>query len=332
MTVTTTLELRAGERFLRVAHELDNRARDHRLRAHFPLPATVTGSDAECAFTVVHRGLTAEGGVHEARTPDLPVAAIRRRVRRHRRPRARARRPARVRSGRRRPRARAHAAALGRLPLPLRARAPPESRPARRCPVAGAQLPGRQRAEYAVLLHAGDWRSGRLLRGRRRVPRPVRTGARDGRRDARRGPRAASALRVDGAEVSAVLRSPGGLVVRVFRTDAERRAGRPSSTKARPPRVGSSTSRAARSRPSKAPSSSAPGRSAPSNSRNNPRTGVEQRSRRCRSVTPVRVAVVSGGVGRLLRARRSRGVGTCRRGRSRSRRARARGGCAARRR
>ncbi|MCZ7527043.1 MAG: alpha-mannosidase [Acidimicrobiia bacterium] len=39
VTVRTTLELRAGEPFLRVRCELDNVCRDHRLRAHFPLPA-----------------------------------------------------------------------------------------------------------------------------------------------------------------------------------------------------------------------------------------------------------------------------------------------------
>ncbi len=72
MTVRTTLELRPGERFLRVTHEFDNRSRDHRLRAHFPLPAPVAGSDAECAFTVVHRGLTAEGGAHEFGLPTFP--------------------------------------------------------------------------------------------------------------------------------------------------------------------------------------------------------------------------------------------------------------------
>src|SRR6185369_9789216 len=72
VTVSTTLELRAGERFLRVVHELDNRAHDHRLRAHFPLPAPVAGSDAECAFTVVHRGLTAESGAHEHALPTFP--------------------------------------------------------------------------------------------------------------------------------------------------------------------------------------------------------------------------------------------------------------------
>ena len=72
ITVRTTLELRPGERFLRVTQELDNRCRDHRLRAHFPLPASVGFSDAECAFAVVRRGLTAEGGAHEFGLPTFP--------------------------------------------------------------------------------------------------------------------------------------------------------------------------------------------------------------------------------------------------------------------
>ncbi len=69
MEVRTTLELRTGERFLRVRVDYTNTARDHRLRAHFPLPAIVTGSDAECAFAVVRRGLDAEGGPHEYGLP-----------------------------------------------------------------------------------------------------------------------------------------------------------------------------------------------------------------------------------------------------------------------
>jgi 2-O-(6-phospho-alpha-D-mannosyl)-D-glycerate hydrolase len=67
--IVTTLELRTGERFLRVHVELDHHVRDHRLRTHFPLPAPVDGSHAECAFAVVHRGLTAEGGPHEFGLP-----------------------------------------------------------------------------------------------------------------------------------------------------------------------------------------------------------------------------------------------------------------------
>jgi hypothetical protein len=67
--LVTTYELRTGEPFLRVHVELDHRVRDHRLRAHFPLPSRVRGSDAECAFAVVHRDLTAEGGPHEVGLP-----------------------------------------------------------------------------------------------------------------------------------------------------------------------------------------------------------------------------------------------------------------------
>ena len=217
VTVSTTLELRAGEPFLRVAHELDNRARDHRLRAHFPLPARVGGSDAECAFTVVHRGLTAEGGVHEDGLPTFPsrrfvdasdgAAGL----------------------------ALAHDGLLeyevvgdGReLALTLLrsvgylSRSEPSLRPnpaGPTVPVTGAQLPGAQRAEYAVLLHRGDWRAAdcygvadALLVPFERA-RATGNGAR---------PAVGAALRVDGAEVSAVLRSPGGLVVRVFRTGPE---------------------------------------------------------------------------------------------------------------
>ena len=95
-------------------------------------PRRSTGSDAECAFAVVHRGLTAEGGVHEYGLPTFPsrrfvdasdgTAGLA----------LAARRAARVRGRRRRPRARAHAAARGRLPVAHRAVAAAEpGRPAR---------------------------------------------------------------------------------------------------------------------------------------------------------------------------------------------------------
>ena len=67
--VRTILEVRAGEQFVRVHTTFDNPCRDHRLRVHFPLPTPVSGSDAECAFAVVQRGLDAEGGPHEAPLP-----------------------------------------------------------------------------------------------------------------------------------------------------------------------------------------------------------------------------------------------------------------------
>jgi hypothetical protein len=217
VTVSTTLELRAGERFLRVSHELDNRARDHRLRAHFPLPSQVTGSDAECAFTVVHRGLTAEGGVQEHGLPTFPsrrfvdasdgTAGL----------------------------ALVHDGLLeyevvddGReLALTLLrsvgylSRSEPSLRPNPAGPtveVRGAQMPGAQRADYAVLLHTGDWRTADCYGAADAFLVPFQRARAAGGGST---PATGSALRVDGAEVSAVLRAPGGLVVRMFRADPD---------------------------------------------------------------------------------------------------------------
>ncbi|HEX7277612.1 MAG TPA: glycoside hydrolase family 38 C-terminal domain-containing protein, partial [Acidimicrobiales bacterium] len=70
--VATRLELRAGERLVRVTTSVDNPCRDHRLRAWFPLPAPATTSRAECAFGTVERGLLAEGGATERGLPTFP--------------------------------------------------------------------------------------------------------------------------------------------------------------------------------------------------------------------------------------------------------------------
>jgi hypothetical protein len=216
--VRTTLELRAGERFLRVAHEIDNRARDHRLRAHFPLPAVVGGSEAECAFAVVHRGLTAEGGPHEHGLPTFP-----------------SRRFVDASDG-------SSGIALvhdglleyevvadgGELALTLLravgylSRTEPELRPnpaGPPDPLTGPQLQGLQCAEYAVLLHRGDWRAADCYGVADAFGVPL-----ERTRVATRGEPARAAtgsmLAVEGAEVSALLRVPGGLVLRVFRTAA----------------------------------------------------------------------------------------------------------------
>jgi alpha-mannosidase len=70
--VRTLLELQAGEALVRVTFELENRARDHRLRVHLPLSGRAQRSEAECAFTIVQRGLTAEGGPNERPLPTFP--------------------------------------------------------------------------------------------------------------------------------------------------------------------------------------------------------------------------------------------------------------------
>jgi mannosylglycerate hydrolase len=71
--VFTTLELRAGERAVRVEVVVENHSRDHRLRVHLPLPSPAVASRAECAFGVVERGLTAEGGPTEAPLATYPA-------------------------------------------------------------------------------------------------------------------------------------------------------------------------------------------------------------------------------------------------------------------
>jgi mannosylglycerate hydrolase len=71
--VTTELELRAGEPFVRVRLAFENASRDHRVRWHIPLPGAVAGSAAEGQFAVVERGLEMEGGHGEVPLPTFPA-------------------------------------------------------------------------------------------------------------------------------------------------------------------------------------------------------------------------------------------------------------------
>ncbi len=71
--VSTEIELRAGEPFLRVTVAFDNRSDDHRVRFHAPLPRRATTSHAEGQFAVVERGLTAEGGYREEPLATYPA-------------------------------------------------------------------------------------------------------------------------------------------------------------------------------------------------------------------------------------------------------------------
>ncbi|MGQ0823638.1 MAG: glycoside hydrolase family 38 C-terminal domain-containing protein [Actinomycetota bacterium] len=216
-TVRTTLELRPDERFVRVTHEFDNRSRDHRLRAHFPLPATAEGSDAECAFGVTHRGLVAEGGVHEYGLPTFP-----------------SRRFVDASDGRV-GLALVHDGLLeyqvvddGReLALTLLratgylSRSEPSLRPnpaGPTDPLHGAQMLGERRVQYAVLPHRGDCRTADCYGAADAFLVPFERGRGGGTGGSRA--QSGRALHVEGGEVSALTREPGGLVVRVFRTDA----------------------------------------------------------------------------------------------------------------
>ncbi len=73
MDVETDVELRADDPVVRVTTSFVNPSGDHRLRVHLPLPEPATGSRAESAFTVVERGLTAEGRSDEFGLPTAPA-------------------------------------------------------------------------------------------------------------------------------------------------------------------------------------------------------------------------------------------------------------------
>lgn len=62
---TTTVELRADDATVRVTTAWDQRAREHRLRVHLPLPVPTDHSVAEDAYTTVERPLWIEGGPNE---------------------------------------------------------------------------------------------------------------------------------------------------------------------------------------------------------------------------------------------------------------------------
>ena len=71
--VRTDVELRADDPVVRIVTTFVNPSGDHRLRVHLPLPEPTAESHAESAFTVVTRGLTAEGRPDEFGLPTAPA-------------------------------------------------------------------------------------------------------------------------------------------------------------------------------------------------------------------------------------------------------------------
>jgi len=206
--VVSVLELRAGEDIVCVETTLDNTCRDHRLRAWFPLPSAAEVSRAECAFAVVERGLTAEGGPHEYGLPTFPSRRF-------------------VSAG---GLTLAHEGLLeyelvdggralaltllrctGKLSGTDMAYRPWPAGPP--FPVEGAQMQGPQVLRYAVRASDGDPYA--LVDD---VFLPLEVATAPGGGDL---PPAGSALSVQGGEVSAVVRRGGALEVRVFNPSSE---------------------------------------------------------------------------------------------------------------
>ena len=73
VAVDTDVEVRADDAAVRVTTSFVNPSGDHRLRVHLPLPEPADHSHAESAFTVVTRGLTAEGRADEFGLPTAPA-------------------------------------------------------------------------------------------------------------------------------------------------------------------------------------------------------------------------------------------------------------------
>jgi mannosylglycerate hydrolase len=224
VAVHSTLELRTGERFLRVHTELDNSCRDHRLRAHVPLPAPVTGSHAESAFAVVDRGLTAEGGPNEFGLPTFVsrrfvdasdgsagLALVHDGLLEYELVTDDGKKGSEV--------ALTLLRATGYLSrLQLSMRASPAGYP---YPLEGPQVLGRRTFDYALLPHRGDWRDANLYDAADEALVPLERIRAGGVAGSRREPTGAR-LRVEGARVSAVLREPGGLLARVFNPSPDR--------------------------------------------------------------------------------------------------------------
>jgi hypothetical protein len=72
VVVTTTVAVHADDDLVRIKTSFVNPSKDHRLRVHLPLLAPATSSRAECAFTVVERGLEAEGRPEELGLATFP--------------------------------------------------------------------------------------------------------------------------------------------------------------------------------------------------------------------------------------------------------------------
>jgi hypothetical protein len=214
-TMVTAVSLTAGDPVVAVETTLDNRCRDHRLRVHFPLPVQVNGSHAGCAFAVVRRGLEAEGGPAEKPPPTFParrfvdcsgdgigLAVIADGVVEYE-----------VTDGGRELADTLLRATgwLARRRLPLR---PDPAGPA--VPVEGAQVQGARRWRYGLVLHAGDWEAAYLSRRSDAFLNPLEVAVGSAANGRPTRPPHGQVLRVDGAEVSAVLRDEGDLVVRLF--------------------------------------------------------------------------------------------------------------------
>ena len=144
-------------------HRVRQPGRDHRLRAHFPLPAPVDHSDAECAFAVVQPRPHRRRRAARVRAADVRLPPVRRRVRRRR---GRASRCSTTACSSTRSSTTAASSRSRCCGRPATSRAPTSrcgrTRPARSTRSKGRSCSGSWSVEYAVLPHRGTWQDADL--------------------------------------------------------------------------------------------------------------------------------------------------------------------------
>lgn len=219
VAVTTRVELRAGEPFVRLALAWENRSADHRLRLMVPLARTTSTVDADGQLAVVRRPLTAEGGAGgEFPLPTYPAerfvdaggaAVLLRRTMEH---------EVVERAG-----GQALALTLLRsIGYLSRNVHPHRDEPAGpQLPTPQAQCLGPVTAELAVLPHAGTWEDAGLVAAAERYLHPIAWAAGTARSSA--APQAPAGLRVDGDGVvmTALRRRADWLELRVLAETAQ---------------------------------------------------------------------------------------------------------------
>jgi alpha-mannosidase len=212
--VSTTLELRADEPFVRVSVSFDNDSMDHRVRFHVPLPAPVTGSSAEGQFAVVDRGLQLEAGHGEVPLPTFPAVAfagvdgcsvLLDQVTEYE-----------VVDGRE-----LALTLLRSFGLISRNANPYREDPAGpEVPVPAAQLLGARSFRFALVPHAGRWRDAGTRAAAERYRHPFAVVRSTGPGDAPATPVSGLQLQGDGAVLSAVRRRHDWLEIRVVNDGA----------------------------------------------------------------------------------------------------------------
>ena len=228
--VITTLELQAGEPFVRVEVSFENRSRDHRVRFHVPLAGAATGSSAQGQYAVVDRGLEVEGGHGEVPLATFPahgfvqtegVSALLDHIVEYEVVDGRELALTLLRSF----------GWISRNANPYR-----EDPAGPEVPVPGAQLIGERSMRFALMPHAGSWAAASVVGDRRAVPAPARSSCAERGRSPRRAPRrptgeaAASgeglAIEGDGIVLTALRRRGDWLELRVVAETGERHRGR----------------------------------------------------------------------------------------------------------